>query len=486
MSAVNGSSRWGWSLLAVAAVLGGLWWLHSRAHDESHRRRRRPTYVYTSMVRSGTAPTALFGPGGGLVPGLSQPMIIANMAAVLRRDIVVAVRQIFAEDRVRSLLDPPAPPGAVNEPPGRCRLVLQVYAAPGTQDPGPVVIKSLLIEDETGKSQTLDTSDRATVRVPGYGFGQVDLTLPAAGARARHLRRLALRVLYADHEDAVSFTGVPLPGFPRLFGEVSLLSLRESPDGRNPRPSVHVGWEAEDLLRHAVPASELGTLPPMRLAVVPGHTYELPLLHDVADVRMSIAASDTPEGLVRLTGLANGWPWSARVWDMEPVALIVGNGSNRSFAIRIAVNRTMEPVPMPLPRLSFRATPGRPTGSLALRALARGRPLGPALIPFSICRWEGVSWSAPQSDLAPIYASGACTLPNIPPGRYRIRFEPERLSPLSQPRFPSVREYLRARYGISNVSWHGVEQVFEVAPGRRTYVTDLVCAAGAQGTSDGR
>ncbi|MBM3494096.1 MAG: hypothetical protein FJX72_07225 [Armatimonadetes bacterium] len=422
---------------------------------------------------------------GRYTAAATQPRLIANLAVRVGSNLV-SVRQIYAADRVRGLFDNDVRPGSI----GVCQLVLQVNAVTGA----------------SADSAGLDSAAVEAVDDHGVRMAPVEAPIPLAGSTPTAGGRTFTLFLSAPHPDALlirSLSGalrptaggppspftirdVPLPGSPRLFGDVTPLALRSGADeATSGALEVLLGDDADAASVGAQAEAATASLPYLRLVLPVGRPTPLVGATRSASPPL-VAAHPKPSGHVELTFRLGSQERRVTVWDREPVLITLpaavssaptmaaGETGGQATGVLIHISRTDEIVMLPAARTMFPATARSPAGSLVVRFRVGARPIGPAVVPFTMSRREAGVWGSEHTSEAPIRAGGQAIIGNLRPGSYRVTFHAERMSP-GITHGIGLGEYLLKRYGAAFGRWAGgVSQQVTVAPAGRTYGATVV------------
>lgn len=468
-----------WALLgATAAVLliGGRWFLDVRSPHRDGRGRR----ITGDTRRVQDSPLGLpVMPDASLLARLSgfgrQPRILANLAA-RSGPFLISVRQLTAGDGVRSISTPLEDANA-QAPVGPWQVSIQVHPlvpTDGRVEMDPAALRAI---DETGYEMAA-----------GRPSAPVEMFFASAGARtfaqvfaapqpgAKLLRSIRGRLVHTGagrEADQWPFeiSNVPLPTHERLFGDVTVLVLRQSSALRGlAHPQALVGDDIETASAGAAPEETTGALPHLGLVLPVGVTSNLgPVLPPDAPP-VALQTNLGADGHILAMGSVGADSWRIKVWDGEPFLLALpATSARRSIALLLHVSRSDELTLAPASEAVFPAQGTAPAGSLVVRLRVHGRPLGPALLPFSIQRRDAGRWSAARGAAAPVRATGEAIIGNLAAGRYRVTFHTGQISPLGVSQGLPIGEYLRRRYGVRAGTWRGDVQEVSVEPGQRTY-----------------
>lgn len=469
----------------VAGVVLAAWVVMDTARDTPRiqRHRGRRSYAPTQFLGPTVLPNASLSGRYGTVGG--QPRLFANLAT-RAGPYLVSVRQLYAEDRVRNLTDllPPMPLAAA--PLGRCHVVLQVNRLhPHSPEPQLDVDSIRAVTAQGAVLLRVQGPPDIEGRVPVAGAHAFRFSIAPVPPRETLLRELT--GIAVETRDGISkrypfrIANVPLPTHPRLFGEVVPVRLKHGPSQTQSTSVVLVGSTVEAASLDQWDAST-ERLPYLRLVLPIGETADLSaaLAPDIPSVRLT--AREFPDGNIAVSGTVGHRAWRVTVWDREPFVLTERNSADRR-AIQVTLTRSNEPVFLPMAQSLFPPTPGEPAGSVALFVRVNERPLGPAMLPFSLQRWEEGGWSAPRGSSAPVKGSGLAVIGSLASGRYRLTLHPERISPMGAVKPVTLAEYLFARYHVQTGRWLNQTQVVDVGAGRRTYARPLVLQAEARATA---
>ena len=463
------------ALIAVVAATGLT--LYAR-RAEQNGPRRTPSATQT---RRGTAapsmPPALVPDvaliGRSLASG-GQPRLIANLAD-RAGDVVVSVRQIYASDRVRNLFEERVTPGPV----GPWQLVLQTNSASTGATSSEVVldINSVRATDSRGSAMhpiEAPASLNGPAPVPNGRTYTVFMSAPAP--QATSIAEIAGVLLgQGGRADARStpFTirNVPLPNALRLFGEVTPYELAAPARGRALRSGLLLGDAMEDALRGARMDASSSGLPYLRLILPVGSPTALNAVLPDRAPQITITVQPEPNGTILAEGTIGNIRWRQRLWDREPFLLVVQSKATPGpLGLQLNVSRSNENVILPAARAVFPTQGREAAGSIVVRFRVGSRPIGPGSVAVTLSRFDGTGWSAEETTEAPLRANGEAVIGNLRPGRYRVRFHPERLSPMGAVRGVNITEYLRDRYGLESARWSPeVGQEITVMPGGRSY-----------------
>ncbi len=411
---------------------------------------------------------------GQYVASAVQPRLIANLADQVG-DVVVSVRQAYASDRVRNLFDDAQDAGPI----GVWQLILQsnvrqgAAASPGAGD---VDLYDITATDDHGT--TITVTDPTSIiggssPLPGGRSHSVFLSAPHPEARiitaiAGSIRRTG--GTSANKANRFTIRNVPLPGSPRVFGEITPLRLRHgSTHAHGPAPLY--GEDMEIALRGAAPHPDCSDLPYLRLVLPVAVGTDVQSVLPRSARALTIMAMPKGEGHLAVSGTVGTARWRALVWDREPFMLVLSDGATaQKVGVVISLSMSNDSLTLPTARSVFAGDSRTPPGSVAVRFYVRGRPLGPAIVPVTVYRRDGTLWSNGMTTESPIRANGECILSNLPPGIYRLHFHVERIAPLGARGGISIAQYLVDRYQAALGNWNdAADQRVQVVPASRTY-----------------
>lgn len=399
----------------------------------------------------------------------SQPRLVANLSA-RAGPYIVSIRQVTAEDNTRNIWDAFDPVSALARPLGVTEVLLQV-------DPvqPELPIPRLRFADAPGRDEQGNLLHRevrpelvAPLTLPtGWGF-RVRLTSIAERSRFIEVLEGVLSAPTDGDEWPFSIHKIPLPTCPRLFGDISILTPTNSLAFlRTREPLVLTGDRVVEVENSSTTAQPVTTLPYLRLILPVGTTTGIQAVLPTPSYALSVRAEQASTGHIRVTGQWRGKAWSVQVWEYEPFVVVLPNpGSQAPTCLRVSLYPTNETIFLPAAKSVFPPERATRAGSLAFFIRVNERPLGPALLPVSLERWEEGAWSSPRTVSMPVQPTGLAVLGGLAEGRYRVRLDTSRLNVLSS--FP-VGEYLERRYGASQGTWHNVLQEVSVVAGQRSY-----------------
>ncbi len=403
-----------------------------------------------------------------------QARLVANLADAIG-DVIVSVRQVYASDRVRNLFDDPREAGPI----GTWQLVLQTNVRQrnglqaGVND---VDISDVVATDDRGRQ--MRTTEPSSVLggsspLPGGRSHSVFMSPPDPAAALITSVAGKVRPMGTPPETATQrflISNVPLPGSRRLFGEITPMLLSDRTIAVSP-PGPLYGEAMEHALRGAVAHPDASDLPYLRLVLPEGVASTVRAGLSPESPRLTIAAKPEGEGHMAVSGLIGDRKWKAFVWDREPFILVLASGrKDRKIGVKISLSRTDETLAIPSARSLFASESRMPAGSIVVRFAVRDRPIGPAVVPVSVSKREGRSWSDPVTSEVPVRANGEAILSNLSPGAYRVQFHPERLAPLGVGGNVTLSHYLAERYRAISGRWNDAgSQLIEVLPAGRTY-----------------
>jgi hypothetical protein len=397
-----------------------------------------------------------------------QPRLTANLATRVG-GLIVSVRQAYAADRVRSMFESGGSPGTV----GVVQVVLQINSGSADPSRADIDLVGLRGQDDRGTPlRPVHDDVPITGPVPIAGGRTFTVFLSAPHPAARTIQSLTGSVVEVPDGQRRAFLlrDIPLPGSPRLFGEVTPLTIRPDRLG-TPGPRIALGTAVEAMTAGAQSDPSATSLPYLRLVLPDGVATDLNGVLPAGASRLSLVTSSEADGNIALTVRLGSAVLRARVWDREPfLVALPQTADGRVIGLLIQISRSDQIIALPAARSAFPGTGRSPAGSLVVRFLAGSRPIGPGLAPFRISRWEADHWSAPQAGRAPLRANGQAVMSNLRAGRYRIAFEPGRLTPLGALEGRPIAEYILHRYGYRQARWTGgVRQDVDVPAGGRTY-----------------
>ncbi|NUQ70698.1 MAG: hypothetical protein HUU17_07735 [Chthonomonadales bacterium] len=461
--------------ILLAAGLGALFKMRdsrSPTRTADHQDTRTPTDA--AILGPAIVPDAAMIGRISTVSG--QARIIANLSSTAG-PYLVSIRQIFAADRVRNLLDPPLARSGDTGPIGPWQLVLQVNTIGKSAGAFTIDMDQLhMVDDRGSRLHRLNPPLTIGQSLPISGGRSFTAFYSAPEPSATLISRLdgTVRETSVDgrfRDYPFVIVNAPLPTRERYYGGVRVLTLDDTISRQLPRDGgILVGSSIAGAMRGSQTDASILELPYLRLTLPKGAAASLSALLPAGRPRCTLMATGEPGDNIRVSVVIGSRRWQAHVWEREPMLLVMpenGPLSRRAFLVQLGYRDQASLLPSARP--IYPATGKQPAGSIVLTMTVKDRPLGPGLLQVHIGRHQGQGWGPMRSVTVPVRSNSEAIIANIAPGRYLLELSMDTFRPLgTSPPLP-MDLYLRRRYGVQSGDWSNIHQEVTVYGGRRTY-----------------